>query len=343
VEAFGDLSTDAIGAGPYQLDEYKKAESARIVRNPNYWDQPKPYPDAATSVIILDMGTLIQAYRSDEIDVNGALLTKLDYEELLGDEDLVNATLPALHYGSLGLNASVAPWNDVRVRKALYLGIDRQQFIDKIGQGDGTPMGALNVGLDYWAMPQEELAPYIGPDVDAARALLSEAGYPDGFDMTIQTTAGVQLFIDHAEILVSELAKLGINAELTLSDLTSYLTSVLFAGNFDATVFAHNPYETPYIPLGFYHRAGLSGTNWFHYDNAELSALLDQANVTLDVEERKELVFQAQKMVLDDAAPMLNVYSPIGYSSHHKRLKGYDPARRSYQGFLYSEWLDPNA
>jgi peptide/nickel transport system substrate-binding protein len=343
VEAFGDLSTNAIGAGPYQLAEYKKAVSSHLVRNPNYWDQPKPYPDEATSVVILDTGTLIQAYRSDEIDINGALLTKLDYEELLGDEDLVNSTLPALHYGSFGLNASVAPWNDVRVRKALYMGIDRQQFIDKIGQGDGTPMGALNVGLDFWAMPQDELAPYIGPDVDGAKALLSEAGYPDGFDITILTTAGVQLFIDHAEILVSELAKLGINAELSLSDLTTYLTSILFAGNFDATVFTHNPYETPYIPLGFYHRTGLSGVNWFHYDNAELSALLDTANVTLDVEERKAHVLEAQKMVLEDAAPMLNFYSPTAYSSHHKRLKGYDPTLRSFQAFQYTEWLDPNA
>jgi peptide/nickel transport system substrate-binding protein len=273
----------------------------------------------------------------------GPLLTKLDYEDLLQNEDLVNMTFPALHYGSLGVNASVEPWSDPRVRQAIYLGVDRQQFIDKIGLGDGTPMGIINNGLDYWVLPQEAQEPYIGYDLQKAKELLSAAGYPDGFDFEIQTSNGVQLYIDHAEVLVAELANLGINATLKLTDLPTYLSTILFAANFDATVFTHNPYETPKIPLGFYHELGLGGGSWWHYNNPEITAMIDAQSMELDLEARRDIVHDTQIALLEDGAPMINWFSPTAYVSLHKRVKGYDATLRSFQNFLNTEWLDPEA
>ena len=339
VEQRGDLSTGGIGAGPFILEEYVKSERTTLVRNPDYFNKELPYVDEVTQITILDLNTLLQAYKSDQIDINGALLTKLDYEDLEGNEDLVNMKMPALHYGSFGMNASIEPWSDPRVREAVYIGIDRQQFIDKVFLGEATPQGVLNNGLEYWVLPQDEFKEFTGPDVQRAKDLLSAAGHGDGLDITIETSGGVQLYIDHAEVLVSELQKIGINATLNLTDLPTYLSTKLFAGDFPSTVFTHNPYETPKIPLGFYHKLGLGNGSWWHYDNPDVTALIDEQAQELDAEKRKEIVLEAQRTILGDWAPMLNFASPTLFSSYNKRVGGYDPTLRGWQGFRFSEYL----
>ena len=337
VEQFGNLSSRGVGAGPYILENYVKGERERLIRNPDYFHSDLPYLDASERITILDMSTLLQAYKNDQLDLNGALMNKLDYDGLPSNR--VNYTLPALHYGSLGLNASVKPYSDPRVRQAIYLAVDRKQFVDKLGFGDGFPMGPLSAGLEYWALSEDDLAPYIGPDYNKAKELLSAAGYPNGFTMDVETSGGVQLYIDHANIMVSELNKVGIKAELKLSELGDYLSNKLFAGNFNATVFTHNPYETPKIPLGMYHKMGLGGGSWWHYENEAVSKKIDEQANEMDGERRRDLVKEAQRLILDDYAPMMNFYSPMGYGSHHPRLGGYDPTYRGFQLRRYTEFI----
>ena len=341
VEKFSDLSQNAIGAGPFIMEDYVKGERMSLKKNPDYFDKNLPHLDAIKWTTILDTNTLIQAYKSDQLDINGALLTKLDFTDLEKNNKLVNIKFPALHYGSLGLNASVKPFDDKRVRQALWLGVDRTQFIDKIALGEGTPMGVLNNGLSFWALSQDELKPYIGYDPKKAKDLLSAAGYANGFEMEIETSGGVQLYIDHAEVLVSELKKLGITAKLKLSDLSAYLSDKLFKGNFNATVFTHNPYESPKIPIGFYHKLGIGNLSWWHYDNPQVTAAIDAQNAEVDVNKRQKLVKDAQKLILEDGGPMINFYSPTAFISYNKRVGGYDPTLRGWQNFRISEFIKP--
>ncbi len=348
VEKFGDLSQHAIGAGPYILTEYVKGERTGLKRNPDYYDKNLPYLDGITWQTILDQGTLLQAYKSGQIDIGqgpyeGTSLTKLDFDDLAKNDKLFSVKLPSLSYGSLGLNASVKPFDDKRVRQAIWVGVDRQAFIEKVGQGDGTPMGVLNNGLTYWVLSQDELKPYIAPDVQKAKQLLAAAGYANGFDMTIETSGGVQAYIDHAEVLVAELKKLGINAKLNLTDLPSYLSNKLFKGDFMATVFTHNPYESPKVPLGFYHKDGLGGGNWWHYDNPQVTAAVDAQNAEVDTQKRQKLVKDAQKIILDDAAPLINWYSRELYQTWYKKIGGIDPNLRTFNYFRYGEYIKPNA
>jgi len=341
VEKFGDLSINAIGAGPFMLDEYVRGERTVLKRNPNYLDPDLPHVDTIRQVTILDPNTLLQAFKSDQLDINGAELTKLDFDDLSRDDTLVTVRLPALYYGSLGVSVAVKPYDDPRVRQALYVGIDRRQFIDKIGLGEGSAMGPLNVGHEFWVISPEELKPYVGPDVKKARDLLSAAGYPDGFDMTL-TTGSIPSYTNHAEVLIPELKKIGINARLQTSEIGSYLTNVLRPGNFEATVFVHAAYDTPRIPLSHYHKGGLDGgvSRW-RYDNPRVNALFDTQNGALDVNQRRQIILDLQRAILEDWAPMINLFSPMGYVAYHRRLGGYDPRLRSYQLFRYSEFLKP--
>ncbi len=340
VEEWGDLSANAIGAGPYILEEYIRGEREVLRRNPDYFEGDVPYPDEYTRQVILDMSSLLQAYEGDQLDINGALLNKLDFETLEALPDRVSGSMPGLHYASMGLNVNDERFSDPRVRQAMYLALDRNAFINLLGFGDGLRMGPLSAGLEYWSLSQEELEPYTTANYEEARALLAEAGYEDGFDLPIATSAGVQLYIDHAEIVVDELAKVGIRATLELSDLSTYLSTQLFAGDFGpATIFTHNPYETPKIPLTMYHRDGFGGGSWWQYDNPDVTAAIDAQMQEMDPEARREKVREAQFLILDDWAPMINLYSPMAYWSYNQRVGGYDPTYRTYQNFRYTEYL----
>jgi peptide/nickel transport system substrate-binding protein len=343
VEKFTDLSQNAIGAGPFIMEEYVRGERLKLKKNPDYFDKNLPHLDALTWITILDQNTLLQAYKSDQIDINGTLLSKLDYDDLRRNDKLNNIKYPGLHYGWFGVNASVKPYNDKRVREALFLAIDRAQFIDKVGQGEGSPQAVLSNGLNFWALSQDEIKPYITPDLKKAKDLLTAAGYPNGFEMEIETSGGVQLYIDHAEVLVPQLAKIGVTAKLKLNDLSAFLADKLFVGKFNhAVVLTSNPYETPNRPLDFYHKNGVSELNWYHYDNPQVNALIDAQKVELDVNKRQKIVKDAQKAILEDAAPLTSFFSPTVFSSQHKRVGGSDPLLRTYQIFRYSEFIKPN-
>jgi peptide/nickel transport system substrate-binding protein len=342
VEKFGDLSQNAIGAGPYIMEEYVKGDRLNLKRNPDYFDSKLPYPDKVTWVTILDQGTLLQAYKADKLDINGTLLTKLDFDDLKKNDKLVNVKYPGLHYGWFGVNVSVKPFSDKRVRQALWALVDRQQFIDKVGLGEGTPQAVLSNGLSFWVLSQDEIKPYVTPDIKKAKDLLAAAGYPNGFDMDLDTSGGVQLYIDHSDVLVPQLKQVGINAKPRLSELSSFLSNTLFKGNFNAVVLTGNPYETPNRPLDFYHKNGVSDLNWFHYDNPDINALIDAQKMELDNNKRQKLVKDAQKAIMEDAAPLISFFSPVVFDSYHKRVGGYDPTLRQYQIYRYTEYIKPN-
>ena len=347
VEKFGDLSQNAIGAGPYMLDEYVKGEKTNLKRNPDYFDKTVAFPDAIKWTTILDLNTLVQAYKNDQFDIGagpyeGALLTKLDYDDLKGNAKLITTKMPALHYGYFGVNASQKPFDDPRVRQALWLAVDRSQFVDKVFLGEGTPQAILNNGLTFWALSQDEIKPYVTTDLKKAKDLLTAAGYPNGFDLTIDSSGGVQLYIDHLEVLIPQLKKIGVNVTPRLSDLPSFLSDRLFQGKFDSVVLTGNPYETPMRPLDFYHKNGVAGLNWYHYDNAKVNGLVDAQKGELDINKRQALVKDAQRAILEDWAPLMSFVSPTLFLSQNKRVGGFDPTQRKYVYYTYGEYLKPN-
>jgi peptide/nickel transport system substrate-binding protein len=346
VERFKDLQQNAIGAGPYIMEEYVKGERVSFKRNPNYFEQGKPYLDAIKWQTILDQSTLLAAFKTDQIDIGqgpyeGTQLNKLDFEELKRNDKIQTAKLFSLSYGSLGVNVSQKPFDDKRVRQAIWTGIDRSVFVDKVDLGEGAPMGVLSGGLTFWALSQDELKPYITPDVKKAKDLLTAAGYPNGFEFEYDTSGGVPSYILHSDVLVPELKKLGITAKPRLNDLSAFLSNKLFTGNFNAVVFVHNPYESPKVPLGFYHEKGLGTFSWWHYSNPQVTAAIDAQNAELDAQKRQKLVKDAQKLILEDGGPMINFHTRPTFFAAYKRVGGVDPNTRSFHYFRYSEYIKP--
>ncbi|MFN0145269.1 MAG: ABC transporter substrate-binding protein [Dehalococcoidia bacterium] len=349
VEKFTDLSAQGIGGGPYIMKEYVKGEKTVLVKNPDYYNKNLPHLDGQTWTTILDQATLLAAYKAGQFDIGsgpyegmGTALNKLDFTDLQKDSKMESFEVPGLSYGSLGLNASVKPFDDPRVRQAMWIGMDRKQFVDKISLGSGQPQGVLSNGLAFWALSQEETKPYIGYDPKKAKDLLTAAGYPDGFSFDIDTSNGVPAYIDHAELIAAELKKIGITANLKVGDLPTFLSEKLFKANFNAVVFTHNPYETPKVPLGFYHKNGLGTFSWWHYDNQKVTDAIDATNGEVDLQKRQKLVKDAQKLILEDAAPLINMYTRPLFQSYYKRVGGFDPKGRTSIYWKYGEYLKPS-
>ena len=339
VEKRGDLSNGGVGSGPYILDHYAKGEITALKRNPDYWEKGLPYPDGWNTQTITDNQTLLQAFKSGQIDINGAILTKQDREDLQADKKFVTTRVPSLSNGCFEMGAAdQKPFNDPRVRQAIKIGMDRTQFINKIFFGEATAAGAFSSGLSFWALSQDELKKWTTHDPQKAKQLLAAAGYPDGFDLEIDS-ASVQGYQDYAEIVVAELKKLGINAKQALTDIGTFVAEHMYVGKFPSAVWATNGYPTLVTPLNYYHENGLGNGNWWHYKNDQATAAIDKQFQEFDADARKSQVQDIQRMVLDDWAPHMPLVDGVGYSSYSTRLGGYDPSLRSYQYLQHTEYL----
>jgi peptide/nickel transport system substrate-binding protein len=338
VEKRGDLSNGGVGSGPYIVDKYSKGEFTGLKKNPDYWEKGLPYPDAWNTQTITDNQTLLQAYKSGQLDINGASLTKLDFEDLEKNDNFVTAKVQSLSNGCFEMDAGSKPFNDPRVRQAVKIGMDRSQFIDKIFYGEAKAAGAFSSGLSFWALPEAELEPFVKHDPQKAKELLASAGYPDGFDLEIDS-ASVSVYQDYAQIVVAELKKLGINAKQSLTDIGTFVAEHMYVGKFPSAVWATNGYPTLVTPLNYYHENGLGNGNWWHYKNDEVTALVDQQFEEFDAEKRKAIVLDIQRKVLSDWAPHMPLVDGLTYSSYSKKIGGYDPKKRSYQLLLHNEYV----
>lgn len=340
VEARGDLSNGGIGSGPYILDRYSKGEITALRRNPDYWETPGvPYPDRWEEQTISDPQVLLQAFITDQLDINGAALNKLDADDLARNENVVTTKIKSLSNGCFELDVSRPPFNDPRVRQAIKIGLDRSQFIDKLFYGEATAAGAFSSGLELWALPQDELQPFVKHDPQKAKELLAAAGYEDGFDLEI-ISSGVSSYQNYAEIVVAELKKLGINAQQSIYDIGVFVSQYMYVGNFPSAVWVTNGYPTLVTPLNYYHKNGLGSGNWWHYENEEVSALIDRQYTEFETATRQETVLEIQRKVLSDWAPHIPLVDGTDYAAYNKRVKGYDPLQRSYQLLRYSEYLE---
>ncbi len=340
IEAETDLRTQGAGSGPFFLERYRDGEIASVTRNVNFWGNPRPWIDGIDFRIIMDRAARRTAFLSQQIDLYD-LDTIREAEEVEGmDDRIVVTSEPSLYTWSPGMQASKEPFNDDRVRRAIALGLNRQEFIDKLDFGEGKPNGPVAWSLDFWALDQEEvkrLQPY---DPEEARALLQAAGYGDGLKLPTvhpddQTTT------DHVTILLEQMKAIGVELELQPLPLTAWYFDRYQTGNFTFTVAANLPYEWPATYLHFFHTEGVQGDgNWHGFSDPEVDAAIDEVDRTVDLDERAELCKEAQRLIISKDPPMLHIYSAYSFGARWDYVKGTKPEMRSLALYNRDFWLD---
>ncbi|MBI2909531.1 MAG: ABC transporter substrate-binding protein [Chloroflexi bacterium] len=304
----GDMKKDVMGSGPFKFASYTPDVSFKSVKNPDYFIKGRPYLDGIAIYIVVDEMARFAALRTKQVLMvplvagpTGAQAREMQKAE----PKLVVQDRLAPNVTTMIFNTEKEPWNDIRVRQAVNLAIDREAGAKVIRAGDYFPGYGYMLPGSPWALPESELMALPGfrkpkdPDVAEARKLLAEAGHPQGFKTTVLTSTTVHAK-EAGEFSKSELAKIGITADMQLVDTTT-ITDRMFKGSFEVSVFADSAgLEDPDSLLGEFYLAS-SPKNYGRWSNAELERLFAVQNSALDANKRKEAVWEMQRIVHREA------------------------------------------
>lgn len=317
-EGYTESETAPVGTGPYRFVSYTPGQRVVLEKFADYYDKENmPSIDRAEFYVITDESAAVTALESGQLDI--ANISAVNAPVLENDFDVYS--FPQNMVCLFALNNSVKPFDDIRVRQALSYAIDKEEIIYGAFEGYGTPLYS-NFSPVMGFYYNDELEGYYPHDEEKARQLLAEAGYPDGFSLTITVPSNYQPHIDTAQIISEQLRRVGITAEIKLVEWGTWLEDVYAGAKYETTVIGLSGKLDPADILGRYKSD--FRRNFVRYDNPEFDAVLDAAADETDEAVRAELYKEAQRILTEDAAsvwtldPNLLVFS-------RRDLKGYTP------------------
>jgi len=276
----GTLAEDPVGSGPYVLDQDASTPGSTYVyeRNDDYWNQEAfPY-DEFTIQVLTDPTARVNAVKSGQVD--GALIVQQDAK----DAESAGLTLNTLPINWSGLligdrDGEITPaLGDVRVRQAINMALDRPALVDALMMGYGEPTDQVfNTGSEAF---DESLEGYYAYDPDKAKALLAEAGYPDGFEVVMPLTPGGETGF---ALYQQQLADIGITVKSDLVAANEVITKYL-SGEYSMFIMnlssasAWQDIETWILPDAPW--------NMFDVEDPELTKLIDAAQNLVDDADR---------------------------------------------------------
>ena len=291
--------TDPVGTGPFKFVSRTAQDSVVLEKFDGYWGTPAQL-DKVTLKIMENADSLMMSLQSGAIDLC-AHLTSTQVAQLEKDFNVAEGTMNLVQ--AMYLNNAVAPFDDVRVRQALCYAVDKQEIIDLAFDGYGSPIGS-SMYPAFGKYFDDSLTNYYTRDVEKAKALLAEAGYPDGFDMTITVPSNYKPHMDTAEVLVQQLAQIGVNATIEPIEWESWVSDVYAGRQFQSTVVGVDA-STMTARALLERFTSDYGKNFINYNNAEYDALFQQTLTAYDDAEQTAIYKQMLANLTENAA---NVY-----------------------------------
>lgn len=312
-----------IGTGPFRFVERMPGDRIIYEANPDYWQPGLPLVERVTFRIIPDSSTRIAAVQTGEVDI----VNRLSADEiiLLEGSDAVNIInypndrVYYVAFKNIG-NGVDTPLEDVRVRQALNYAVNRPGIVQAIFSGEAALVTGFvlstNLGFDDTLEPY----PY---DPDQARALLAEAGYADGFSISMGCPTDAYLNINEVCLSIQrDLAQVGVDVSVEFKTSNTFWSEPgygavgpMFVDSWSTNLGeAINRLEGALIPGNYY-------TAW---EDEALTALIQQIQTTVDREERAALYVDLQQMMYNDP-PFIYLYQPFNFEATTARVQGYNP------------------
>ena len=288
--------TAPVGTGPFKFVSRTAQDSVVLEKFDGYWGTPAQL-DKVTLKIIENADSLMMSLQSGAIDLC-AHLTSTQVAQLGENFDVAEGTMNLVQ--ALYLNNAEKPFDDVRVRQALCYAVDKQEIIDLAFDGYGSPIGS-SMYPAFGKYFDDSLTNYYTKDVEKAKALLAEAGYPGGFDMTITVPSNYKPHMDTAEVLVQQLAQIGVNAAIEPIEWESWVSDVYVGRQFQSTVVGVDASNTTARAL-LERFTSDYGKNFINYNNAEYDALFRQTLTAYDDAEQTALYKQMLANLTENAA-----------------------------------------
>lgn len=312
VQEYGaDFYKNPVGTGPYMMEEWKTEELTSMVLFDDYWGE-KPAINKIIWKVVPDASTRMMELQTGEVHAIKTILPE-QFEVLTADPNInvVRMAGANIFYGSI--NHEAGPLSDVRVRQALMHAIDFDKLVESVYEGLGTrainPMPPTVFGYN------DDIVPY-AYDPERAKELLAEAGYPDGFDLDINTLSTARVYIgrpiDAAEIVADYLRAVGINPTVIVNEAATHFALI---SSYDYELAFEGWYDVAH-PNNFMRALVLEGmTN--NYKPQELWDLSDKANATNDMDLQEEYYREMQEIIHRDAAMM-----PVAHNDYTAAVAG---------------------
>lgn len=296
---YENQDTAPVGTGPFKFVSRTPQQDFVMERFEDYWGAPA-WLDKVTYKICENADALVMNLNGGSIDLC-AHLTSAQASQLNQNFQVLEGTMNLVQ--AIYLNNQAKPFDNQMVRQALCYAIDRQGIMDMVADGHGTAVGSsIYPAFTKYFLP--ELVDKYPHDVAKAKELLAQAGYPDGFDMTISVPNNYQPHMDTAEVVAEQLREAGINVTIQPVEWSTWLDTIYNGRQFQATVVGVDA-------ANMTARAMLErftsdyGKNFINYNNPAYDALFQQAINATDEATQTDLYKQMETMLADTAA---NVY-----------------------------------
>src|SRR5262247_1768288 len=175
VNKHGDLNKNAVGTGPYMLDDWKVEQQMVFKKNPHYFKKNTPHPDRLILRVIPDEANIVAALRTGQIH-HAFIEDNKNFNLLKDEKSLTGYRSSRLGYDYLNINASRGNLKDVRVRQAISYAVDRAQILKVAASGFGRLTAPCTAPMKQWQLPEEQWMKYYKPDLERAKKLMAEAG-----------------------------------------------------------------------------------------------------------------------------------------------------------------------
>jgi len=344
----GEHRNRCLGTGPFKLKEWRKSEYVELVKNPDYFVKGRPYLDAIRYTVITERGTRVAALRSGQMDVAYPGDTTVQMAEQLkaAVPSMVFTETPTNVSENLLINTKKPPFDNVKVRRAFSLAMDRRAYVSAVHQGSAI-IGAsmLPKPLGVWGLIEKEVSVLPGygkaaVDKERARKLLAEAGFGPSKPLKVEmVTRAIAIYLDFAAFVISELKHVGVEAALKQIETAQWHPLATRRDYLMAANLTGLGVDDP--DANFYENYACgSPRNYTDYCDEQVTKLIDEQSQELDPKKRMALVAQIQKKLEEDAARPTMGWR-VDRFAHQGYVKNLIPHQVVYNCCrLVDVWLD---
>jgi peptide/nickel transport system substrate-binding protein len=339
VERDGDLNKEPVGTGPFRFVGYTPQQRMILVRSGDFWGADAtgrrlPYIDRIEFVFYPDAVARSTALRTGNVDWI-EYVPSSDVQGLRADPNVEVIGGLSANFRGLYINNTVAPFNNVKVRQAMAWAINRKEIVDTalFGVGGVVATGTAIPPGNYYTLTKNV---YDKVDIDRAKRLLAEAGFPNGLDADLYVTSTYDFLRTPAELIQAQLAKIGVRTKIVAADWSVYLPTV-FQKHFTLTILGTSGQTDPddFLYNNFHTGAG---SNFEGYSDAQFDKLVEQGRLVA-VESKRRALYEQAQLRLQDTVPMVFLFYSTQYEAVRRNVHGYlHYLNTSYIG-LRTTWM----
>jgi peptide/nickel transport system substrate-binding protein len=343
------LNRRPIGTGPFMFEEWQPGQSISIVRNPDYWGD-EPWLERIIWTIIPDSGAMLLALENREIDWIDSLFVQRSDLPLYEDHEFISIMANELASTNLlMLNHRRPPFDDVRVRQALSMAIDREFLVDAVYAGySEVPLTMIDHRLRVAESDDVDLTEMYPYDPVGAAALLDEAGVLPGadgdrFDVEIIYDAGWQGMDESVEAIVPMWAEIGVTLIPRPMERATFVDMVFSNRDFDATISSFNTLQDPALGVSRVYTceddaAAVNHGNPTGYCNPEVDRLFSEAAAAVEFEDRRAIYAELQ-VLLAAEFPLIPVVANVERGLANTGEWDFSVALTSYRNDSGATWV----